>query len=503
MISRDVRSQFTIFIFMGSADQNTEIKGALVEAGYESFLFVDQETLVARVKEAAPHVILFSSAALLTPLSEFVTQVLQLNAEVQFACVAPEEQAPVLREYQEYNFSAMISTGENWANRSIWNIDLICEVLYRTYQNESLLSKYENLDNEFQNHRQICQKEIRELREERKSPKEISISEKIEIYGGCQSKDDFLLTFLKQIPTPVIFFKFLPSVSSFVATFSQGLDIEEMKGVGCRMSDAESRDVRGFLESGNIPLALHELMKEGLQVSEYHSKLVTVPNGIEGLFLIWAGHESNSDGSARFKMEQMENDFLIFELIYRQAYLIKRNESLDVHDSTTKLLNKNQFHKKLNEEIARARRTERPVSVVRISVDRLPEIEESFGRSNRDLILRTIASILKKTSRINDYSCRTEDNEFSLILPYCSRKGAALRAERLRRIIEGHGFAMTDLKVTISCGVSEYPSLTTSAEDLDISAGKALEFIIGRGGNKVCLYKPLQGIKPDFVVPLG
>jgi diguanylate cyclase (GGDEF)-like protein len=157
--------------------------------------------------------------------------------------------------------------------------------------------------------------------------------------------------------------------------------------------------------------------------------------------------------------------------------------------------------RKLEEEIARARRLENAVSVVRISVDHLNEIEQSFGRSNRDVILRTIASIAKKTSRVNDIACRTEDNEFYLIIPHCARKGAALRAERLRRIIEGHAFAINDLKVTISCGVSEYPSLSKGASDLEASASQALEFISNRGGNKVCLFKPKQEFKPDFEVP--
>jgi GGDEF domain-containing protein len=68
-------------------------------------------------------------------------------------------------------------------------------------------------------------------------------------------------------------------------------------------------------------------------------------------------------------------------------------------------------------------------------------------------------------------------------------------------MIEGHAFAISDLKITISCGVSEYPSLSTGATDLETSAGKALEFITSRGGNKVCLFKPVTEFKPDFEVP--
>jgi PleD family two-component response regulator len=71
----------------------------------------------------------------------------------------------------------------------------------------------------------------------------------------------------------------------------------------------------------------------------------------------------------------------------------------------------------------------------------------------------------------------------------------------LRRTIENHSFSMSGQKITVSCGVSEYPTLSSSAADLEASASQALQFIIEKGGNKVCLYKPIQDFKPDFEVP--
>lgn len=493
MISREMRSQFSTFVFLASVDDNTELKGALVEAGYESFVFVDQDALVERLKTSPPHVIVFSPDALITPLSEFVTQVLEANSEIQFVCVAAAENADALADYQEYNFVSLITPGAHLPARIIWSLDQTCENLYRVYQNEELATKVEIAETRLK----VAQHEASQSQIELQTRTEIdasqtSLVDKMRAYEKCHTKDDFVLAFLKRLNANAIFFKFLPTVSSFVATAAHGLDIESMKGVGSRMSLEESKDVKAFLSSGQVPKALHELMTDGLKVSKYHSRILSVPQGVEGLFVFWG------EG---FRSETLEEDFLVFQLLYQQAYLIKRNEGLDVYDPVTELLNRPQFYKKLEEEIARARRLEKPISVIRVSVDHLSEIEQSFGRSNRDLILRTIASIIKKTSRVNDYACRTEDNHFSLILPHCGRKGAALRAERLRRIIESHAFALNDLKVTVSAGVSEYPSLATGSQDLDVSAGKALDFIVGKGGNKVCLYKPLQEFKPDFEVP--
>jgi diguanylate cyclase (GGDEF)-like protein len=489
MSFREHRSQFTVFLFFPTPDQNKEMKGAFVEAGYESFLFADQDLLVQRVKEAAPHVILFSPDALQSPLSDFVSQILESNPEVQFACVAPAAQADTLNEYREYNFAALIPTGEQLPVRTVWAIDQICENLYRTYQNEELLNRTERLQEQANG----FQSQMALLESQKAQAEEVSLAEKLRLYQEAQSKDDYLAVFLRHLPCHAIFFKFLPTVNSFVATVSQRLEIESIKGIGSRLTTEEAETLMDDLKAGRIPSALAELMKEGLRVPLYFVRPVTVHQGLDGLMIFW--------GDRNFRFEEIENDFLIFHLLYQQAHLIKRSESFDVNDPVTELYNRNFFIKKLEEEIHRARRLEKAVSVICMSVDHLAEMEQSFGRNNRDLILRTIASIIKKTSRVNDMSFRTEDNEFSLILPHCARKGAALRAERLRRIIEGHAFAINDLKVTVSCGVSEYPSLSTGANDLEASAGKALEFIASRGGNKVCLFKPQQEFKPDFEVP--
>jgi diguanylate cyclase (GGDEF)-like protein len=492
----DKRAQFSIFLFFADADESKEMKGAFVEAGYESFVFADQDTLIERIREAAPHVIVFSPEALQFSLSEFVEKVLEVNSEIQFAIVASSSQADSLSEYREYNFVALIPAGEKLPLRTVWAVDQVCENLYRIYQNETLLNQYDDLKQDFKKIKEEIsdiERQKQQLERQTAQVKEVSLAEKMRVYQGAQSKDDYLAVFLQHLPCHAIYFKFLPTVNSFVATASQKLEIESIKGVGSRLTGDEVKSLVEDLEAGRLPASLTELMSEGLKVPRYYSQPVPVHRGLDGLLVFW--------GDADFHYRDIENDFLIFHMLYQQAHLIKRNEGFDIYDPVTELYNRNFFLKKMDEEIARARRLEKAVSVVRLSVDHLTEMDQSFGRNNRDLILRTIGSIIKKTSRVNDFSCRTEDNEFSLILPHCARKGAALRAERLRRIIEGHTFAINDLKITVSCGVSEYPTLSTGASDLEVSAGKALEFIVSRGGNKVCLFKPVQEFKPDFEVP--
>jgi diguanylate cyclase (GGDEF)-like protein len=156
----------------------------------------------------------------------------------------------------------------------------------------------------------------------------------------------------------------------------------------------------------------------------------------------------------------------------------------------------------LEEEMQRAKRLQKPLSLVRISIDQFAQIEVTMGRTNRDLILKAVAALLKKTSRVNDICCRTDENRISLLLPHSGQKGSTLRAERIRRMIENHSFAMSGLKVTVSCGVSEYPSLVNKPEELDASVNQALQFVVSRGGNRVCLFRPAGDFKPEFDVPV-
>jgi diguanylate cyclase (GGDEF)-like protein len=123
-----------------------------------------------------------------------------------------------------------------------------------------------------------------------------------------------------------------------------------------------------------------------------------------------------------------------------------------------------------------------------------------LGETVRDELLKSVGTIISKTSRTNDVTCRTAANEIAMILPHCSRKGAALRAERIRRIIEGTSFIDNGMKLSISLGISEYPTLCDSAKTLDETASKALLHIADKGGNKICLFKASESHQPEYEV---
>jgi len=94
---------------------------------------------------------------------------------------------------------------------------------------------------------------------------------------------------------------------------------------------------------------------------------------------------------------------------------------------------------------------------------------------------------------------RIEASGFAILMPHTPHMGAAMKAERIRRMIVATRFpSLVEAgSITVSCGVSEYPSFTSDAESLLRSAREALDQV--RDGGRVCLATAPQGFQSDFI----
>ena len=502
ILTPEIRSKFSIFLFLEDLNQGTDLRGHLAVSGYEVFMFRDQDTILDRVKQAAPHLVVFEIEALQTPLSEFVEAVLEANPEIQFLPLVEPGQAAGLHDYRDFNFAGVVTRGDERDLRLLWQVDQVCSELYFQYQNEQLLDQQMGLRKQID----VLDQEMANLREQNtqiQSVEPFSAGREVQLFERANSKEEILDIFLKQLEQKclrrnqrlqAIVLKFLPTVQSFVATQALGLELDKLKGIGARLEKEESDDLLGFLHSGKFPAQLIQLVQQGLKVPSFVGKALLLPETVEALFVFWT-----VDG--RLQPADFENEYVIFQLMYQNLHLARRLKEADTRDPITELESRDFYLKKLDEEIARARRLQKAVAVVKISIDHLHEIEQAFGQGTRNAVLRTVAALVRRTSRLNDYSCRTDENELTMLLPHCVRKGAAIRAERIRRMIENHSFNLSGHRVTLSCGISEYPSLCNSGEELEKTALQALHFIQEKGGNKVCLFRARQNFKPDFDVP--
>jgi diguanylate cyclase (GGDEF)-like protein len=139
-------------------------------------------------------------------------------------------------------------------------------------------------------------------------------------------------------------------------------------------------------------------------------------------------------------------------------------------DGLTGLYNHRQFKLMIKDELGRAARYQKPLSLVMFDIDDFKKFNDTYGHPNGDKVLEAVAEILRESVREYDLTFRYGGEEFIVILPEADLEMALVAAERARRAIEvesacclqgiaAHG-------VTVSVGVATYPRDAGDAEGL-------------------------------------
>ena len=95
----------------------------------------------------------------------------------------------------------------------------------------------------------------------------------------------------------------------------------------------------------------------------------------------------------------------------------------DVRDPLTGLPNERYLLLRLEEEMTRAYRYERLLTLAVLDINGLEAINEQYGRDCGDEVLRHVATVVETTKRASDILARLTDDEFAVILPECTREG--------------------------------------------------------------------------------
>ncbi len=131
-------------------------------------------------------------------------------------------------------------------------------------------------------------------------------------------------------------------------------------------------------------------------------------------------------------------------------------EMLAVTDVLTSLPNRRHLMKRLEEEVARARRFSQPLSILMMDVDHFKKVNDTWGHAMGDAVLRNMGGFLKTSIRETDLAARYGGEEFTVLLPNTPIDGAAIAAENLRKGFEAlsHENDGETIQRTISLGVS-------------------------------------------------
>lgn len=147
------------------------------------------------------------------------------------------------------------------------------------------------------------------------------------------------------------------------------------------------------------------------------------------------------------------------ELLRTQQELTKANQelrALSVTDGLTSVYNRMYFDRQFIAEWQRSRRDQKNLCLMLIDVDHFKQINDEYGHSAGDKILRQIAKILQEHfKRGSDIVCRYGGEEFIVILSDSSTTQAGVLAEQLREKVEQETikYQGSELSITISLGV--------------------------------------------------
>ena len=175
-------------------------------------------------------------------------------------------------------------------------------------------------------------------------------------------------------------------------------------------------------------------------------------------------------------------------LIHRSLSVPQLQEEARV-DPKTGLFNARHFAVALNEELVRAERFDRPLSLVMADLDLLRDINNTYGHLAGDAVLQGIAEVFRAQLRHYDVPARFGGEEFAILLPETAPEQAFEIAERIRRTVAASAFdvetSSEPIRATISIGVAGFPRDGVDSNELIHQADLAVYRAKLQGRNRV------------------
>ncbi len=167
-------------------------------------------------------------------------------------------------------------------------------------------------------------------------------------------------------------------------------------------------------------------------------------------------------------------------LTYRDALMASLTDSL------TGAGNRIALDNALQREINLASRFKQPLSLLVLDIDRFKYVNDTYGHSAGDAVLKHLVNTLTTINRSTDLTFRYGGDEIVVLLNRTNADGALIIAERLRKAFEESHVQFEDdeINTTVSIGVTSY-NAKDNAESMFNRADKALYLIKSDGGNKV------------------
>jgi len=204
--------------------------------------------------------------------------------------------------------------------------------------------------------------------------------------------------------------------------------------------------------------AFPAILKEDSNYSFYLNQAVRALVGVVLLFSVYLVYQ-------QMLLVRMRNQIADqFASIAKVESLTEEVYKLAALDQLTGLYNRRSGEQRLAEEMSRAARYERPLTLVMLDMDGLKQINDELGHGAGDAVLKAFAERIQRAIRGSDLAARMGGDEFMVVLPEC-------KPEEVKHVlgrIEGLEVAHQDKKLScrFSSGWTDYKPGETAEEFL-------------------------------------
>ncbi len=225
--------------------------------------------------------------------------------------------------------------------------------------------------------------------------------------------------------------------------------------------------------------------------------------------------QPQTEGS--FVLPLIVKDFIILLAAYaatRINFEVKKNDDLIKKefriartDKLTGLANRHYFEQKLTEEVENADKTGSVLNVLLFDLDNFKGFNDTYGHLSGDKLLMLFSDIIRQCIRRADIPVRYGGEEFVILIRDLDSIIAKSVGDRIRRQLEKQRIHMGThderRKVTVSCGVAQYPTHSSSIKEVIEKADQALYYAKSIGKNIVVMVdeigQPRESLENDQI----
>jgi diguanylate cyclase (GGDEF)-like protein len=179
-------------------------------------------------------------------------------------------------------------------------------------------------------------------------------------------------------------------------------------------------------------------------------------------------------------------------------------EILSVTDPLTGLFNRRYFERLMESEVVLSIRNDETISIILLDIDNFKLINERYGHSGGDAVIRNVGRIISEHVRHSDVACRYGGDEFFILCRHATISNAVGFADDLHHALSvdslrPHG---QELPISVSIGVATIPGVRpiATAEEFFKCADMALRACKQQGCNGVVHYSMLDRTQKSITI---